>query len=264
MKLVAITSCPTGIAHSQMAAENLETTAEEMGHDPEQLPIETIVFGAEPCTDPMRAEIEERLGVTGIDIYGLSEIIGPGVSNECHEAQDGLHIWEDHFLPEVVDPRTGEPVEEGEEGELVLTTLSKEALPVLRYRTGDLTTLDYEACDCGRTMVRMDNVTGRADDLLIVRGVNLYPSEIEHAVLDIDGVAPHYRIDLHREESLDVMELTVERAEGTDRGHAALREEILERLENVLSFTPDELELAEPGGIARTEVGKVQRVYDHR
>ena len=242
----------------------LAETAEEMGHDPEQLPIETIVFGAEPCTDPMRAEIEERLGVTGIDIYGLSEIIGPGVSNECHEAQDGLHIWEDHFLPEVVDPRTGEPVEEGEEGELVLTTLSKEALPVLRYRTGDLTTLDYEACDCGRTMVRMDNVTGRADDLLIVRGVNLYPSEIEHAVLDVDGVAPHYRIDLDREENLDVMELTVERAEDSDRGHTELREEILERLANVLSFTPDELTLVEPGGIARTEVGKVQRVYDHR
>jgi len=242
----------------------LAETAEEMGHDPRELPISTVIFGAEPCTDPMRAEIEERLGVNGIDIYGLSEIIGPGVSNECHEAQDGLHIWEDHFLPEVVDPRTGEPVEEGEEGELVLTTLTKEALPVLRYRTGDLTTLDYDECECGRTMVRMDNVTGRADDLLIVRGVNLYPSEIEHAVLDVDGVAPHYRIDLDREENLDVMELTVERAEDSDRGHTELREEILERLANVLSFTPDELTLVEPGGIARTEVGKVQRVYDHR
>ncbi|MFW5934655.1 MAG: phenylacetate--CoA ligase PaaK [Halolamina sp.] len=242
----------------------LAETAEEMGHDPRELPISTVVFGAEPCTDPMREEIEERLDVTGIDIYGLSEIIGPGVSNECHEAQDGLHVWEDHFLPEVVDPRTGEPVEEGEEGELVLTTLSKEALPVLRYRTGDLTTLDYAECECGRTMVRMDNVTGRADDLLIVRGVNLYPSEIEHAVLDVDGVAPHYRIDLDREENLDVLELTVERTEGTDRGHAELREDILERLANVLSFTPDELTLVEPGGIARTEVGKVQRVYDHR
>ncbi|NHX36467.1 MULTISPECIES: phenylacetate--CoA ligase PaaK [Halolamina] len=242
----------------------LAETAEEMGHDPRDLPISTVIFGAEPCTDPMREEIEERLGVTGIDIYGLSEIIGPGVSNECHEAQDGLHVWEDHFYPEVVDPRTGEPVEEGEEGELVLTTLTKEALPVLRYRTGDLTTLTYDECECGRTMVRMDNVTGRADDLLIVRGVNLYPSEIEHAVLDVDGVAPHYRIDLDREENLDVMELTVERAEGTDRGHAELREEILERLANVLSFTPDELSIVEPGGIARTEVGKVQRVYDHR
>ena len=242
----------------------LAETAEEMGHDPAVLPISTIIFGAEPCTDPMREEIEDRLDVTGIDIYGLSEIVGPGVSCECHEAQDGLHIWEDRFLPEVVDPRTGEPVEEGEEGELVLTTLSKEALPVLRYRTGDLTTLNYDECECGRTLVRMDNVTGRADDLLIVRGVNLYPSEIEHAILDIEGVAPHYRIDLHKEGSLDVMELTVEYTEDSERDEDELYEEILTRLQNVLAFTPDELELVPPGDIGRTEVGKVQRVYDHR
>jgi phenylacetate-CoA ligase len=238
--------------------------AEEMGHDPRELPVETIIFGAEPCTDPMREEIEQRLDVNGIDIYGLSEIIGPGVSNECHEAQDGLHIWEDHFYPEVVDPRTGEPLEEGQEGELVLTTLTKQALPVLRYRTGDLTTLTYDECDCGRTMVRMDNVTGRADDLIIVRGVNLYPSEIEHAVLDLDGVAPHYRIDLDTEDNLDVMELTVERAEDTTLDHDELHERVLERLENVLAFTPDSLRIVDPGAIARTEVGKVQRVYDRR
>lgn len=242
----------------------LAETAEEMGHDPADLPISTIIFGAEPCTDPMREEIEERLDVDGIDIYGLSEIVGPGVSCECHEAQDGLHVWEDRFLPEVVDPRTGEPVEEGEEGELVLTTLSKEALPVLRYRTGDLTTLNYDECECGRTLVRMDNVTGRADDLLIVRGVNLYPSEIEHAILDIEGVAPHYRIDLRKEESLDVMELTVEYTEDSERDEDELCEEILTRLQNVLAFTPDELALVPPGDIERTEVGKVQRVYDHR
>ena len=239
-------------------------TAEEMGHDPRELPISVVAYGAETCTEPMREEIEERLDATGINNYGLSEIIGPGVAAECHEAQDGLHVWEDHFYPEVVDPRTGEPVEEGKEGELVLTTLTKEALPVLRYRTGDLTTLNYDECECGRTMVRMDNVTGRTDDLLIVRGVNLYPSEIEHVVLDVDGVAPYYRIDLHKDGSLDVMELTVETAEETDRSEDELRDVILTRLQNVLSFTPDELELVEPGGIARTEVGKVQRVYDHR
>ena len=238
--------------------------AEEMGHDPRELPVETIIFGAEPCTDPMREEIEQRLDVNGIDIYGLSEIIGPGVSNECHEAQDGLHIWEDHFYPEVVDPRTGEPLDEGQEGELVLTTLTKQALPVLRYRTGDLTTLTYDECDCGRTMVRMDNVTGRADDLIIVRGVNLYPSEIEHAVLDLDGVAPHYRIDLDTQDNLDVMELTVERAENATLDDEQLHERVLERLENVLAFTPDSLQIVDPGAIARTEVGKVQRVYDHR
>jgi phenylacetate-CoA ligase len=242
----------------------LAETAEEMGYDPRDLPISTIIFGAEPCTDPMREEIEERLDVNGIDIYGLSEIIGPGVSNECHEAQDGLHIWEDHFYPEVVDPMTGEPVEEGEEGELVLTTLTKEALPVLRYRTGDLTTLNYDKCECGRTMVRMDNVTGRADDLLIVRGVNLYPSEIEHVVLDIEGVAPHYRIDLRKDGNLDIMELTIERDGEFDGDEAELRDTVTTRLSNVLQFTPDKLDIVDPGGIERTQVGKVQRVFDHR
>jgi len=239
-------------------------TAEEMGHDPRDLPVSTVVFGAEPCTDPMREEIEQRLDANGIDLYGLSEIVGPGVSIECVEAKNGLHIWEDRFLPEVIDPATGEPVEEGEEGELVLTTLSKEALPVLRYRTGDLTTLEYDACECGRTMVRMDNVTGRTDDLLIVRGVNLYPSEIEHVILDIDGVAPYYRIDLHGRDNLDVMELTVEVDEEFDGDREALHETIRKRLENVLAFKPDDLELVDSGSIARTEVGKVQRVYDHR
>jgi len=238
--------------------------AEEMGHDPRELPVETIAFGAEPCTDPMREEIEQRLDVTGIDLYGLSEIVGPGVSIECHEAQNGLHIWEDRFFPEVVDPQSGEPVGEGEEGELVLTTLSKEALPVLRYRTGDLTTLYYEECACGRTMVRMDNVTGRTDDLLIVRGVNLYPSQIEHTVLDIEGVAPHYRIDLYEEDNLDVMELTVEMAEDAEKSQDELHEEVLDELDSVLAFTPDDLEIVPPGSIARTEVGKVQRVFDHR
>ncbi|WP_339102669.1 phenylacetate--CoA ligase PaaK [Haloterrigena salinisoli] len=242
----------------------LAETAEEMGVDVSELPVSTVIFGAEPCTDPMREEIEERLDVTGIDIYGLSEIIGPGVSNECHEAQEGLHIWEDHFYPEVVDPETGEPLPEGEEGELVLTTLTKEALPVFRYRTGDLTTLTSAECECGRTMVRMDNVTGRADDLIIVRGVNLYPSEIEAVVLEFEAVAPYYRIDLDREDTLDTLELTIELEEGFDGDVAELRDRILTRLSNVLSFTPDELNVVEPGSIERTKVGKVKRVYDHR
>jgi phenylacetate-CoA ligase len=239
-------------------------TAEEMGHDPRNLPVSTVAFGAEPCTDPMREEIEQRLDANGIDLYGLSEIVGPGVSIECVEAKNGLHVWEDRFLPEIIDPATGEPVEDGEEGELVLTTLSKEALPVLRYRTGDLTTLYYDECECGRTMVRMDNVTGRTDDLIIVRGVNLYPSEIEHVILDIDGVAPYYRIDLHERDNLDVMELTVEVDEAFDGDRQQLHGTIQKRLKNVLAFTPDDLELVDPGSIARTEVGKVQRVYDHR
>ncbi len=242
----------------------LAETAEEMGIDIKDLPLSAVIFGAEPCTDPMREEIEERLGVTGIDIYGLSEIVGPGVSIECHEAQDGLHIWEDRFYPEVVDPDTGEPLPEGEEGELVLTTLSKEALPVLRYRTGDLTTLNYDECACGRTMVRMDNITGRADDLIIVRGVNLYPSEVEDVVLEFDEIAPYYRIDLDREENLDTIEVTVEVEDEFDGDREELHDRILTRLENVLSFTPDQLTLAEYGTIERTEVGKVKRVFDNR
>ncbi|MFU8869990.1 phenylacetate--CoA ligase PaaK [Natronococcus sp.] len=242
----------------------LAETAQEMGVDIKELPLSTVIFGAEPCTDPMREEIEERLDVNGIDIYGLSEIIGPGVSNECHEAQDGLHIWEDRFLPEVVDPETGEPLPEGEEGELVLTTLSKEALPVLRYRTGDLTSLTYETCECGRTMVRMDNVTGRADDLIIVRGVNFYPSEVEDVVLEFEEVAPYYRIDLYREDNLDTLEITIEVEPEFDGDTEELRDRVLTRLENVLSFTPDTLTIVGPGEIERTEVGKVKRVYDHR
>jgi phenylacetate-CoA ligase len=238
--------------------------AERQGLDPAELPVSTVIFGAEPCTDPMREAIERRLDVTGIDIYGLSEIVGPGVSVECHEAQDGLHVWEDRFYPEVIDPETGEPLPAGEAGELVLTTLSKEALPVLRYRTGDVTSLRYDACDCGRTTVRMDNVTGRADDMLVVRGLNLYPSQIEATVVDIDGVAPQYRIDLRQEDNLDVIELTVERAADADRTVEELESVVFDRLDATLSFTPDAVEVVGAGGIERTETGKVKRVYDHR
>ena len=242
----------------------LAETAEKRDIDVRDLPLSTVVIGAEPFTDPMREEIEEALGVTAVDVYGLSEIIGPGVSIECADAQDGLHIWEDHFYPEVVDPTTGEVLPEGEEGELVLTTLSKQALPVLRYRTGDMTTLNYETCECGRTCVRMGNVTGRADDLLIVRGVNVYPSQIEEVMLDLEEVAPHYRIDLRRDDNLDRLELTVEHHEEYDGSTESLREEVQTRLEDVLDVKPDSLDIVEPGQIGRTEVGKVQRVYDHR
>ncbi|WP_440764094.1 phenylacetate--CoA ligase PaaK [Natronorubrum sp. DTA7] len=238
-------------------------TAAEMGVDPRELPLSTVLYGAEPCTEPMREAIEDRLGVRGYENYGLSELIGPGVAVEC-EAQAGMHVWEDHFYPEVIDPRTGEVLPEGEEGELVLTSLTKEALPVLRYRTGDLTTLTRAQCDCGRSMARMDGVTGRADDLLIVRGVNCYPSQIEAVVLEFDAVAPYYRIDLDRETNLDTLELTVELAEGFDGDVDRLRDEVLGRLQNALSVTPDDLELVEYGTIERTEVGKVKRVHDHR
>ncbi|WP_435153744.1 phenylacetate--CoA ligase PaaK [Haladaptatus sp. DFWS20] len=242
----------------------LAEAVEERGIDPRDLPLSTVVIGAEPFTDPMREEIEDALDVTAVDVYGLSEIIGPGVSIECADVQDGLHIWEDHFYPEIVNPNTGEPLPEGEEGELVITSLTKEALPVLRYRTGDMTSLNYETCGCGRTMVRMGNVTGRADDLLIVRGVNVYPSQIEEVMVDLDAVAPHYRIDLTRDGNLDRMKITVEYHEQFEASPDELREEIQARLGEVLDVKPDELEVVEPGAIERTEVGKVKRVYDHR
>ncbi|MFC7155894.1 phenylacetate--CoA ligase PaaK [Halomarina halobia] len=242
----------------------LAERADERGVDVRDLPLSTVIFGAEPCTEPMREAIEERLAVTGVDIYGLSEVIGPGVSIECAEAQDGLHLWDDHFYPEVIDPETGEVLEAGEEGELVLTTLTKVGLPVLRYRTGDVTRLRFDECECGRTTARMDNVTGRADDLIIVRGVNLYPSEIEATVLDIDGVEPQYRIDLHRAAELDEIEITVERAADYDGDPEDLRERVQRALDAQLAFSPDAVRVVEPGSIERQETGKVKRVYDHR
>ncbi|MFD1645435.1 phenylacetate--CoA ligase PaaK [Haloarchaeobius litoreus] len=238
--------------------------AEENGVDIQDLPLERVVIGAEPFTDPMREEIEEALDVTAVDVYGLSEIIGPGVSIECEEAQDGLHLWEDHFYPEIVDPTTGEVLDEGEEGELVITSLTKQAFPMIRYRTGDMTRLNYEECECGRTIVRMDNVTGRADDLLIIRGVNVYPSQIEEVMVDMVDVAPYYRIDLYREGTLDTMELTVEHDESYDGTHEELERDIESRLQDVLDVKPDEVEVVGPGVIERTEVGKVKRVFDHR
>jgi phenylacetate-CoA ligase len=242
----------------------LAEAAEEQGLDLTELPVSRAVIGAEPFTDPMRAEIERELGVKAIDIYGLSELVGPGVSVECDEVQSGLHVWEDHFYPEVVDPETGEVLPEGEEGELVLTNLTSEALPAIRYRTGDITSLTFEECECGRTHARMDNVTGRVDDLLIVRGVNVYASQIEAVVVDLDDMSGHYRIDLDREDTLDTIEITAERREEAAPTNEELEAEIEARLERLLDITPDAVEVVDPGGIERTEVGKVKRVYDHR
>ena len=242
----------------------LAECAEQQGLDPRELPLSTVIIGAEPFTDPMREEIEAALDVTAIDIYGLSEIIGPGVAMECAEAQDGLHVWEDHFYPEIIDPDTGETLPPGETGELVLTTLTKEAQPILRYRTGDITHLYEEECECGRTERRMGNITGRTDDLLIVRGVNVYASQIEETMLDIDEVAPHYRLDLRREDTLDTMEITVEPHEQSRTGPDELRTAIDDRLNDQLDVSPDSIEVVDPGTIDRTEVGKVKRVFDHR
>ena len=183
-----------------------------MGVDLRKAPLRVGLFGAEPWSDAMRRDLEARLGIKAIDVYGLSEIMGPGVACECHVAQNGLHGWEDHFLFETIDPETLQPLPMGETGELVITTLTKEALPMIRYRTRDITGLSTEPCACGRTHVRIMRVTGRDDDMLIIRGVNVYPSQVESVLVGFPGIAPHYQIVLTRDKALDAMTVEVEMA----------------------------------------------------
>src|SRR3989441_5578154 len=202
-----IIACPPSYALT--LAEALDAR----GIRPGSLPLRYGVLGAEPWTEAMRDEIERRLGITAVNIYGLSEVIGPGVSNECIEEQNGAHIFEDHFLPEVINPQTEEPVPFGEIGELVFTTLTKEALPVIRYRTGDLASLDPTPCRCGRTFVRMSRIKGRADDMLIIRGVNVFPTQVEAALLRVPELTPNYRIVVSRTGTLDEAEVEVEVSE---------------------------------------------------
>jgi len=243
----------------------LAETALEMGVDLRESSLRVGIFGAEPWTQRMRAEIESKLGLKAIDIYGLSEVIGPGVSVEC-EYQAGLHIFEDHFLAEVVDPATGEPLPYGTRGELVFTTLTKEALPVIRYRTGDITSLNAEPCACGRTLVRMEKISGRTDDMLIVRGINVFPSQIETVLLQVEGVQPHYQIIVDRQRTLDDLEVWVEVSEEVFaddiRGLQALEGRIRDELRNMLGITA-RVKLVEPKSIQRSE-GKAKRVIDRR
>jgi len=229
------------------------------------LPLRVGVFGAEPWSDRMRREIEEKLGVRAFDIYGLSEIIGPGVSAEC-EAQDGLHIMDDHFYPEVIDPKTGRVLEEGQTGELVVTTLTKEGIPLLRYRTRDVTSLNRCRCRCGRTSVRMSRLAGRSDDMLIIRGVNVFPSQIESVLLKIPEVAPHYLIYVDRVKNLDSLEVHVEVSDRTFSDEVKkleiLERRIKEEVESTLGIVVD-IRLVEPKSLARSE-GKAKRVIDRR
>ena len=197
------------LLHPLLCADNRGRDGRQ-GVDPHALPLAFAILGAEPWTEEMRREIEQRLALKAMDIYGLSEIIGPGVACECIEAQHGLHIAEDHFLPEIIDPETGEILPPGAQGELVLTNLTKDAMPLIRYRTGDITALIPEPCTCGRTSMRMARLRGRHDDMLIVRGVNVYPSEIEAVLLGMGGIAPFYQIVLDREGTLDSIEVIVE------------------------------------------------------
>ncbi len=237
----------------------------DLGVDPASLKVRVGIFGAEPWSEAMRREIESKLHLRAIDIYGLSEVIGPGVSCECHE-QAGLHVNEDHFLPEIIDPETLEPVAPGQRGELVFTTLTKEGIPLIRYRTRDLTRLLYGRCACGRTLVRMEKCLGRSDDMLIIRGVNVFPSQIESALLEISETEPHYLLIVEREGTLDTLKLMVE-VQGqffSDEIKAleALRRKIAAKIQNVLGLTA-EVKLVEPRTIERT-AGKARRVIDNR
>ena len=233
--------------------------------DRKDVKVRTGVFGGEPWTEEMRKEIEAKLQIKAIDIYGLSEVIGPGVASEC-ECQCGLHINEDHFIPEIIDPETMEVLPEGETGELVFSTVTKEGLPLLRYRTRDLTSLTFEKCDCGRTLVRMKKCTGRSDDMLIIRGVNLFPSQVESVLLEMSETLPHYMLIVDRLNNLDTLQLQVEVEEKYFQDKISqlqqLRQKIQHNLESTLGIGVD-VKLIEPKTIQRSE-GKANRVIDKR
>ena len=237
----------------------------DSGINPSELKLRVGVFGAEPWSENMRKEIEAKLGIKAFDIYGLSEITGPGVSFECN-FQNGLHVNEDHFLPEIIDPQTLEPVTGNQEGELVFTTITKEGLPVIRYRTGDLTTLNREKCQCGRTLVRMKKCKGRTDDMLVIRGVNLFPSHVESVLLEVDETAPHYQLVVDRLNNLDTLELHVELKkelmENSQLDLSGIKRKLEKQLENSTGISI-KVTLAATGSIERSE-GKAKRVIDKR
>ena len=239
--------------------------AEEIGVDLRTLPLRAGCFGAEPWTDAMRRRIEAAAGIKAFDVYGLTEIVGPGVGAEC-TAQDGLHIFEDHFYPEIIDPKSLEPLPDGSEGELVLTTLSKQAMPMIRYRTRDITSLSREACSCGRTLRRIRRISHRSDDMFIVRGVNVFPSQIESAILSVEGISTYYQIYLTRQRDLDQIEVRIEVTRDVLSDRVGVMESLQERLalqiERVIGLRVT-VRLVEPRSIQRSE-GKANRVFDQR
>ena len=236
--------------------------AENLGVDLSRGPLKIGVFGAEPWSDAMRQEIEAKLGVRAADIYGLSEIMGPGVACEC-EHRSGLHGWEDHFLFEVIDPDSGQPLPEGEAGELVITTLTKQALPMIRYRTRDITKLTAETCDCGRTHVRILRVTGRNDDMLIIRGVNVFPSQVEAVLIGLPGVAPHYQLVVEREGSLDKVSIDAEAQPGVpESDYDGIARQIVHQVKTMVGIST-RVNMKKPGEIPRSQ-GKAVRVRDLR
>lgn len=255
----------TVLACTPSYALYLAEAIEESGIGREELKLKAGVFGAEPWTEKMRQEIESKLQIKATDIYGLSEVMGPGVASECH-CQKGLHVNEDHFFPEIIDPETLEVLPEGKTGELVFTTITKEGLPLIRYRTRDLTRLDYSVCECDRTLVRMEKCLGRSDDMLIIRGVNLFPSQVEHVLLGMSEIKPHYLLIVDRVNNLDTLELQVEVEEEyfMDRISQleSLRQKIRNNLENALGLGI-KVTLVEPKILGRSE-GKAKRVIDKR
>jgi phenylacetate-CoA ligase len=241
-------------------ALNIAEVAEREGVDLRKSTLEIGVFGAEPWSEAMRAELEARLGIKAIDVYGLSEIMGPGVAVEC-EAQDGLHGWEDHFLFEIVDPASGAPLADGAEGELVITTLTKQALPMIRYRTRDVTRLARERCACGRTHVRIRRITGRNDDMLIIRGVNVYPSQIEAVLVGLPGIAPHYQLVLERRGAMDEITVEVE-CSSKNQDFSELEKAVGHHIKSRIGVTAT-VKVMKPGHVPRSQ-GKAVRVKDLR
>lgn len=240
--------------------------AVEEGIDFRSLQLRVGIFGAEPWSESMRKEIEEKLNLSAIDIYGLSEIMGPGVAIECIEAKNGLHIWEDHFIAEIINPESGMPVAEGDKGELVITTITKEGIPLIRYRTRDITSITREPCVCGRTHARIARMSGRSDDMLIIRGVNVFPSQIESILMEIEGVEPHYLLIVDRKDNLDILEVQVEvdeRLFSDEIKHLQhLSQTIEKEIKDLLGVTC-KVRLVEPKTIMRSE-GKAKRVIDKR
>ncbi|MEH6516859.1 MAG: phenylacetate--CoA ligase PaaK [Halioglobus sp.] len=239
---------------------NLADEMDRQNVDTKKLALRVGIFGAEPWTDAMRTELEQRLNIQAVDIYGLSEVMGPGVAQECLETKDGPTIWEDHFYPEIINPATGEVVPDGEDGELVFTSLTKQAMPIIRYRTKDLTRL---LPGTARTMRRMDKITGRSDDMMIIRGVNVFPTQIEEHLLTIDGLSPHYYIELSKQGHMDAMEINVEL---TSAPTAELEKQVIKELTHRVKTyvgVSSSVRVHPPGGIPRSE-GKAKRIVDKR
>jgi phenylacetate-CoA ligase len=255
----------THLACTPSYALYIAETMKEMSIEPQSLSLKAGVFGAEPWSQTMRLEIEKALNIKAFDIYGLSEIIGPGVASECH-CQNGLHINEDHFYAEIIDPLTGKTLPDGEKGELVLTTLTKEGMPMLRYRTRDLTVLCRDECPCGRTLVRMSKVLGRSDDMLIIRGVNVFPSQVESVLLGLGETSPHYQLIVDRADNLDNLTVLVEMTENMFSDEIRRLEVLEHRIEAELASALSvsaKVRLVSPKAIERSE-GKAKRVIDKR